>query len=316
MENPFDRDHIRQDWKPLNWEQFDPLSESSQKYIAYYGLNFAERLPSLEHGFGYFEADGHQISVHAWRPQNPRGTVLVCHGYFDHVGLYRHVIGHVLDLGYAVLAYDLPGHGLSSGPQAVIDDFLTYRRVLEQCLTLAANHFPHPWHVIAQSTGGAIVMDYLASRGEGANNPFEHVILLAPLVRPFKWSTARWLHTAISPFSKSIKRVFSINSNDPDFLDFLENKDPLQARRVSAIWVSALKKWLPGFEKVSHIHVSPIVIQGDLDETVDWRYNMNVIRSKFMEPRIHMLPGARHQLANENEDYRQKIFAIIDQYLA
>ncbi|HBC18526.1 MAG TPA: alpha/beta hydrolase, partial [Alcanivorax sp.] len=116
-----------QQWQPLNWEAFDPLSESTRRYVAYYGLNFAERLPDLEHGFGYFEAAGHQLSVHAWRPREPRGTVLVCRGYFDHVGLYRHIIGHVLELGYAVLAYDLPGHGLSSGPQAVIDDFRTYR---------------------------------------------------------------------------------------------------------------------------------------------------------------------------------------------
>ena len=61
MDNPFDREHIQQHWTPLNWEAFDPLDESSQRYIAYYGLNFAESLPSLEHGFGYFEAAGHQI---------------------------------------------------------------------------------------------------------------------------------------------------------------------------------------------------------------------------------------------------------------
>ncbi|MED5387984.1 MAG: alpha/beta hydrolase [Pseudomonadota bacterium] len=315
MANPFDRDHIVQEWQPLNWEAFDPLSDSTRRYVAYYGLNFAENLPDLEHGFGYFEAAGHQLSVHAWRPSAPRGTVLVCHGYFDHVGLYRHIIGHVLELGYAVLAYDLPGHGLSSGPQAVIDDFRTYRDVLEQCLALADNHFPKPWHVIAQSTGGAIVMDYLVSRGDGDANPFEQVILLAPLVRPFKWSTARWLHTLVSPFTRSIKRVFTINSNDPDFLDFLENKDPLQARRVSAVWVSALKKWLPGFEKASRIKVSPVVIQGDLDETVDWQYNLKMIQEKFQDPHIHILPGARHQLANEEEGFRRKIFSIIDQYL-
>lgn len=319
MANPFDRDQIIQQWQPLNWEAFDPLSESSQRYVAYYGLNFADRLPDLEHGFGYFEAAGHMLSVHGWRPRpphQPRGTVLICHGYFDHVGLYRHVIGHVLELGYAVLAYDLPGHGLSTGPQAVIDDFRTYRDVLEQCLSLATNSFPKPWHVIAQSTGGAIVMDYLVSRGEGDENPFEQVILLAPLVRPFKWGTARWLHTMVSPFAKTLKRVFTINSNDPDFLDFLENRDPLQARRISAIWVSALKKWMPGFEKASRIKVSPVVIQGDKDETVDWQYNLEMIKKKFESPDIRMLPGARHQLANENEAFRRKIFAIIDEYLA
>ena len=77
--------------------------------------------------------------------------------------------------------------------------------------------------------------------------------------------------------------------------DFLERKDPLQARRVSAIWVGALKKWLPGFEKATRIKFSPVVIQGDLDETVDWRYNLSVIRQKFADPQIHMLPGARQR---------------------
>ncbi|MFP1681615.1 alpha/beta hydrolase [Alloalcanivorax sp. C16-1] len=316
MPFPFTRDEILQHWQPLNWEAFDPLDESSQRYARYYGIDFDARLPELQHGFGYFEAAGHTISVHAWRPPAPRGTVLICHGYFDHVGLYRHIIGHVLQRGYAVLAYDLPGHGLSSGPRAAIDDFRIYREVLEQCLSLASNHFPRPWNVIGQSTGGAIIMDYLVHHGfDRDDNPFANIILLAPLVRPFKWGTARWLHTLVKPFARSIKRVFTVNSGDPDFLDFLENKDPLQDRRLPARWVTALKRWLPGFEAADRVKISPVVIQGDQDETVDWRYNLKVIRAKFEDPDIHMLPGARHHLANERDEFRRKIFAIIDRYL-
>lgn len=317
MTPPFSRDDIIQHWHPLNWDQFAPLDEGSQRYTRYYGLDFSERLPALHHGFGYFEAAGFTISVHGWRPVSPRGTVFICHGYFDHVGLYRHVIGHVLELGFAVLAYDLPGHGLSSGPPAAINDFGAYREVLERCLTLAENRFPKPWHVIAQSTGGAIVMDYLLHHGfDESSSPFGRVILLAPLVRPFKWQTARWLHSLARPFVRSIKRVFTINSGDPDFLDFLENKDPLQPRRLSTLWVTALKKWLPGFENAQRVPLSPVVIQGDRDETVDWRYNLEVIRSKFENPEIHILSGARHQLANEQQDYRQQIFRIIDRCLS
>ncbi|KZY76648.1 MULTISPECIES: alpha/beta hydrolase [unclassified Oleiphilus] len=316
MTSPFDQQHIQQHWQPLNWRAFDPLDEASQRYIRYYGLDFADALPALSHGFGYFDAAGHRVSVHAWRPENPRGTVLVCHGYFDHVGLYRHIIGHVLSLGYAVLAYDLPGHGLSSGARAVIDDFRTYREVMENCLALAENHLPKPWHVIAQSTGGAIVMDYLLSFSPEKTFPFERAILLAPLVRPFRWPFVKWLHTAISPFAKQIKRVFSINSGDSEFLDFLENHDPLQPRHVPAQWVGALKKWLPHFLKNSPVTFSPVVIQGDSDETVDWRFNLSVIREKFTDPQIHMLTGARHHLANEHSNYRKEIFAIIDRYLA
>ena len=72
-----------------------------------------------------------------------RGTVLICHGYFDYVGLYRHLIAHVLELGYAVLAYDLPGHGLSSGPRG--DPGLPiYREVLDSAWSRPATTFPGP----------------------------------------------------------------------------------------------------------------------------------------------------------------------------
>ncbi|HAJ41398.1 MAG TPA: alpha/beta hydrolase, partial [Alcanivorax sp.] len=50
--------------------------------------------------------------------------------------------------------------------------------------------------------------------------------------------------------------------------------------------------------------------------TVDWRHNLGVIRDKFQEPDVHMLNGARHHLANEHEEYREKILRIIDRYLA
>ncbi|MBA4723084.1 MAG: alpha/beta hydrolase [Alcanivorax sp.] len=316
MSIPFSRDAITRSWHPLNWERFAPLDDPSLDYVSYYGIDFAARLPRLEHGFGYFDAAGHTLGIHVWRPPSPKGSVFVCHGYFDHVGLYGHVIGHLLEKGFAVVAYDLPGHGLSSGPPADIDDFKVYREVLERCLSLARTHLPKPWHVVAQSTGGAIVMDFLLHhRFDADEAPFDQVILLAPLVRPFKWGTARWLHTLIRPFARSIKRVFTINSGDPDFLDFLENRDPLQPRRLPASWVTALKRWLPGFERAAPVPLSPVVIQGDQDETVDWRYNLDIIRRKFQEPRIHILEGARHQLANEQADYRERIFRIIDDCL-
>lgn len=314
---PFDKDKIHQQWKPLNWQKFEPLSDACQRYIRYYRLDYSDRIPGLEHGFGYLETAGFVLGVHAWRPPQARGTVFVCHGYFDHVGLYRHIIGHVLASGFAVVAWDLPGHGLSSGPRATIDDFAVYRDVLERCLERASGHFPRPWHVIAQSMGGAIVMDYLLHHGfDKESAPFREVVLLAPLVRPYKWSTARWLHTLVKPFAKSVKRVFTINSGDPDFLDFLENQDPLQPHRLPASWVTAFKKWLPGFEAAPRCGLSPVVIQGDRDETVDAEYDLRVIRDKFDEPDVYWLAGARHQLANESIDLRQRIFHIIDQHLA
>lgn len=313
---PFDRDRIHEAWQPLDWRSPQEISGEALRYASYYGIRFVGEFPRLLHGFGYFEAAGHTIAVHAWLPEKPRGTVLVVHGYFDHVGLYRHVIRHLLELDYAVLAYDQPGHGLSSGPRAVIEDFLVYRDVLHSCLENKANAFPRPWHVIAQSTGAAIVMDYLVQGGDdNESSPFEKVILLAPLVRPAAWRKIRMTHWLIAPFREYLARNFSRSSSDPEFLHFLRNLDPLQSRKLSSRWLGALQKWVPAFERAAAVRISPVIIQGDQDSTVDWKHNLRVIRQKFHEPEINVIQGARHQLANEGESFRIRINEILDRHL-
>ena len=314
---PFDTRRIRESWEPLDWHSPQEISGEALRYADYYGIRFVDDFPGLHHGFGYFEAAGHTIAVHAWLPERPRGTVLVVHGYFDHVGLYRHVIRHLLELDYAVLAWDLPGHGLSSGARAAIDDFIIYRQVLHSCLENKANAFPKPWHVVAQSTGAAIVMDYLVGMGfDEDSSPFDRVILLAPLVRPAAWRKILLWHWLVAPFRRYLDRRFTYSSGDMEFLNFLWKLDPLQTHKLSSRWLGALKKWVPAFERAASVRISPVVIQGDRDETVDWHHNLDIIRSKFRNPEIHLLEGARHQLVNESQDYRDQINAILDRYLA
>ncbi|MED5413144.1 MAG: alpha/beta fold hydrolase, partial [Pseudomonadota bacterium] len=59
-----------------------------------------------------------------------KGTVFIIHGYFDHTGLYGHLIKHCLQKGLTVISFDLPGHGLSSGDPASIDSFNQYSDAL------------------------------------------------------------------------------------------------------------------------------------------------------------------------------------------
>jgi alpha-beta hydrolase superfamily lysophospholipase len=90
---------------------------------------------------------------------------VVIHGYYDHAGLYRHLIRHLIDRGLAVLAFDLPGHGLSSGAPATIESFDEYVDAFDACLLALEDHMPPPWLLLGQSTGGAIAMEWLLARG-------------------------------------------------------------------------------------------------------------------------------------------------------
>ena len=109
-------------------EPFDPtrsrdLSDEMVAYCRFYGLDLWVEHPDVAYHQGYVKACGHEVMVHYFRlpdQSTERGTVFILHGYFDHVGLYSQLIDRCLGAGFDVLAYDQPGHGLSSGTPAAI----------------------------------------------------------------------------------------------------------------------------------------------------------------------------------------------------
>ncbi|MGC4010451.1 MAG: alpha/beta hydrolase [Pseudomonas sp.] len=312
MPEAFQPDLLRSLLRPLTAEANEV---GIALYQHFYGLDLHARHPGLQSRLGTFEAGGYQIAAQYWRPVLARGTVVLLHGYYDHMGLYRHVIDWALDMGFAVLACDLPGHGLSGGAVASIGDFAEYQVVLGALLDQAqALDLPQPWHLCGQSTGGAILLDYLLT---GAPRPeLGRTILLAPLVRPRAWGWSKFSYQLLRPFVDSIPRRFSDNSNDAEFLAFLRDRDPLQPKTLPTAWVGALARWIPRIEAAGHGAQSLLVVQGDADETVDWRYNLKVLEEKFEKIECLLLTGARHHLANESETLRRRYFDFLSERMA
>jgi len=233
----------------------------------------------------------------------------VVHGFLDHTGLFTHLIRYGLEHNCNVVCFDLPGHGLSTGEPTVIDEFRQYSQAIAD--VLAAVEVPAlPWWTMAQSTGCAALMDFAAQQSW----PFTHTVLLAPLIRPAAWNRVRLSHLLLNRFIDTVKRTFVSNSSDAAFLAFLRS-DPLQSHKISVRWVGALRKWLAGL-KFEDLNVGPVlVLQGDADGTVDWRYNMGQIRALFPGSQIEFLRGAGHQLANESREYRGRYLAKVGAYV-
>lgn len=286
-------------------------SGDEQEYFAYYGIDFANRIPGVVHHFGSSRGAGFTIAAHYYQLPEPRGSCVLVHGYFDHVGLYAHLIGHCLRAGYNVLIWDLPGHGLSSGAQANIADFSQYTEVLGAMLEQHGGSLPRPVHAIGQSTGAAVLMNWaFRKNAAGAVCPFTRMVLLAPLVRAAQWRSVSLMHTILRPVKSRIRRRFLANSSDQQFLDFVRT-DPLQSQHLSVGWVSALRRWVRDFDSQSVSDYAPLIIQGDADQTVDWRWNLLQIRQKFPRAQVHTVRGASHHLVNEAAALRDEIFAAL-----
>lgn len=315
----WESDAVRADLSPFAPTEAQDLSPDMQAYCRYYGLDLWVEHPQVDYTPGTVDAGGHRVAVHFYRQpeqQDNKGTVFILHGYFDHVGLYSQLIDRCLEAGYNVLAWDQPGHGLSSGTPAAIGSFMEYQAVLSDLLARAGRHAPKPWHAVGQSTGSGILIDYLLSNHHTpSTSAFRSVVLLAPLVRPMGWLGARALHSVAKPFFKRWKRAFSRNSHNNRFLEFLREHDPLQARAVHVDWVTALRQWVPHIESARPVAFPVTVIQGEKDRTVDWQHNLRIIRNKFSPVEVIRLPNGRHHLVNEAQHLQATVFrGILDAF--
>jgi len=284
-------------------------SPLQRAYCRYYGIDFADTRPGLEHRLGTVSSGSHTLAVHRWLRAGAGSNLLLVHGYYDHSGLFGKLIDYGLARDCNVVMFDLPGHGLSSGEPAVIDDFSDYADAIAD--VLAAAQMPGlPLWVMAQSTGCAALVEF-ARRGGW---PFAAAAMLAPLARPKGWRLGRLSHALVSPFTDSIARKFAANSSDLQFLQFLR-EDPLQSRRLSLRWVAALKRWLATLPR-TNLGVGPVlIVQGDADQTVDWRYNIEFYRALFPGSPVLLLPGAGHQLANESVQLRDQYLNEVGKYI-
>lgn len=297
------------------------LEAQYASYARYYGLNFVELEPELADvraSIGTFVSGPFELVCQHFLPPHgsPSKTAFLLHGYFDHAGLYRHLIKHLLRVNIAVVIFDLPGHGLSSGATASIRSFQEYSEAFMKCLQLATQqHVAMPWVAIGQSTGAAIFMDALLEQKLDKNSQFENLILLGPLLRPKYWSRSKILFSLSKLFVASTPRKFSKNSHDPEFLEFLESRDELQSRILPRDWVQAMIDYINRFEAAPS-HEQPLrLIQGRGDGTVEWETNIPKILEKFPGSSVCWIEEAGHHLVNESAHYREQVFAQIDQIL-
>ncbi|PUA28208.1 MAG: alpha/beta hydrolase [Cellvibrio sp. 79] len=296
-------------------EGISPDNPLLVSYLACYRLDFSALYPGLVHALGAIGTSDFRIATQYWIPPQARGTLLVVHGYYDHVGIYDKVIAFGLAQGLAVLAFDLPGHGLSNGERAAIESFDQYGDVLETILQRAQRYLPSPWYALGQSTGGAALLNHLWRYESHRSEPLlKKTALCAPLILPRGWTRGRWLYMLIHRFVRHLPRGPSRSSHDESFIRFLDEEDCLQSRFLSVRWVGAMKNWDAQFQRWQPLEKSLLVIQGTDDQTVAWRYNLGLLQNKLPQAQVKFIAGAGHQLVNERDDFREQVFVTLRDY--
>lgn len=277
-------------------------------HIHSYGLD----LPPQTHVvIRLIQAGQFGIVRYSFRPFQPQttGIILLLHGYILHSLCQAAFISHLVSKGYEVVAFDWPGHGLSSGKRACISDFRVYALVLSSLIDSIERTQDTPIHLVAHSTGCSA---WIARTINGFPDPFDKVILISPLVRSAAWiASVTGACIAKRIGLPLVPRVFRNSSHDMDYLNRLKY-DPLAPWVLPIQWTHTLIRWQRTLAHHSPHAKAINVFQGTRDTVVDWKHGLRMIHHLFPQASIRRWKGQRHDLLNEGKIVRSLVFDAID----
>jgi len=150
----------------------DNLPEPSSEKFRAYRLKLYDRLETSTKGERHraqYELDlmrnSHFVKVggllhhyHVSTPENPRGTVLLIHGWDCWWMWWHHVIRELNAAGFRTIAYDMKGHGWSENDPQNRYHIADFARDLDELArTIGIDDF----HIAAFSFGPFVALDYV-----------------------------------------------------------------------------------------------------------------------------------------------------------
>ena len=153
----------------------------------YYRIDKKIELPVLAIGWGILKHWA-IASPYMYSPPRPKGTVFrFFHGYFDHVGLYGHLIEYLLRENFSV-GIRSPRAWFVQWRQSFDQEFHRVSDDTEACLAICKEQNAGPGFAVRQSTGAAVLIETLFQRRYTLEaSPSSTGFFLAPLVRPKGW---------------------------------------------------------------------------------------------------------------------------------
>jgi alpha-beta hydrolase superfamily lysophospholipase len=151
--------------------------------------------------------DGAELFYRTIEPLNaPKAAVIIVHGHGDHSGGLHNISFALVQEGYIVYAFDLRGHGKSSGKRGFIKSWDEYRGDLHEFRKFVMKKQPKlPLYMIGHSMGGVIALDYAIDIGSGISG----IIAIAPAI---SYEVTRFERLGITVMGK-IKPDLCINKS-------------------------------------------------------------------------------------------------------
>jgi alpha-beta hydrolase superfamily lysophospholipase len=248
---------------------------------------------------------GVSFHLHGWEPDGRcRAVIALVHGLGEHIGRYAPIGEAFAEAGFALIGFDLRGHGRSGGPrghtptfEALMDDIGV---LLE---TATARYRGLPVFLYGHSLGGNLVLNYALRRlpnihGVIATSPWLRAAFEPP---PWKVLLARILDPVAPSFSHRWGLDSSALSQDSPTVGAFD-RDPLSHGVISVrtfLVCDEAGSW--ALQHASEFPLPLLLMHGTADRITSWEASREFAVRLGGKVTWRSWEGFYHELHNETE---------------
>jgi lysophospholipase len=286
--------------------------------------------------------DGIALRAASWMPdtEEAQGTICILQGRAEFIEKYFEVVGELLARGFAVVAFDWRGQGLSgrqvSNPRkGHVRRFSDYRHDLEAIRDqILVPHMPEPHFGLAHSMGGAIALNAAYETWL----PFRRLVTTTPMI-----ALCIIKRTGMSAFFARLLRFlgmgkmfvpgggetsistmpFKGNRLTTDPVRYGRNAEAAHAIGAGAIgaptvaWIDGAFRFMKRFADPRYaikIRLPTLIVAAGADPVCATPATER-FASRLKAGRVIVIPGARHEILMERDMIREQFWAAFDAFI-
>lgn len=267
------------------------------------------------------DRNGITLHLQGWEPDaRPRAVVALIHGLGEHIARYSAFAEALAKAEYAVMGFDLRGHGRSGGRRGHTPSYEALLDDIDSLLGRVRDRYPRrPVFLYGHSLGGALAINYVLRRAPN----IQGAIVTAPWLRtlvgapPLKAALARILEPILPTYTETWAQEPAELSRDSTVASAFE-RDPLRHNLISARMYRACTQageW--ALEHAAEFRLPLLLMHGTADRLTSWEASQEFARRLGSRVTWRLWEGWYHELHNEPERRRvlQTIIAWMNRRL-
>jgi alpha-beta hydrolase superfamily lysophospholipase len=210
---------------------------------------------------------GLRIFTRHWPADQPRASIVICHGVNSHGGQYIRAAEAFAAKGFAVTALDLRGRGKSEGERFYAESIDDYVDDLSRTIELARSHHPDlPLYLLGHSAGGVTSVSYALDYQDRIDGLICESFAFRVFAPNFALSLLKGA-SHVAPHLHVLKLKMEDFSRDPGWVAQLL-ADPLTENEVQPVQtVAALARAGDRFEReFCRIKLPLLILHGTADK--------------------------------------------------